>query len=99
MPAKAVLGCLRPSLMTQGEGLSYPLGGRGGYASEPAFKSRVKMMKEQIELDVRTTTQCSFIPFTAVPDSWKGRKVRIELVEEEAPAVLTLASDELPWPT
>jgi hypothetical protein len=44
-------------------------------------------VKKSLEVEVCTATQCSFIPFTVVPDGWAGRKVRIELVEDEAEAV------------
>lgn len=44
-------------------------------------------MKKTLEVEVQTATQCSFIPFTPVPDGWAGQKVRIELVEE-APALI-----------
>lgn len=45
-------------------------------------------MKTEIEVEVQTATQCSFIPFTVVPDSWKGRKVKI---------VLEVESEDVPW--
>jgi hypothetical protein len=56
---------------------------------------RGKHMKGEIEVEVRTTSQLSFVPFTAVPDSWKGRKVKVVLIGEE-PA-FELASEDLPW--
>lgn len=50
-------------------------------------------MKKTLEVEVQTVTQCSFIPFTPVPDGWAGRRVRIEIVEEEEPA-FALSNDE-----
>jgi hypothetical protein len=53
-------------------------------------------MKKEIEVEVQTTTQCSFIPFTVVPDGWKGMKVRVVLVCEERAFELETES-EVPW--
>ena len=50
------------------------------------------MKKTFIEVDVQTATQCSFIPFTAVPDQWRGRKVRIEVI-----GVVESESEDVPW--
>lgn len=40
-------------------------------------------MKKELEVDVSTATQCSFIPFTPVPNGWAGKKARIVLIEDE----------------
>ena len=34
-------------------------------------------MKTEMIVEVVTATQCSFIPFTPVPDGWAGKQVRI----------------------
>ena len=34
-------------------------------------------MKTEMIVEVVTATQCSFIPFTPVPDDWKGMRVRV----------------------
>lgn len=47
-------------------------------------------MKKEIEVDVATASQCSFIPFTPVPDEWRGMKVKIVPV---IPETLTLTGD------
>lgn len=49
-------------------------------------------MKKSLEVEVCTATQCSFIPFTPVPDGWAGKRVRIELVEEAV--AFPLSEDE-----
>ena len=50
---------------------------------------------KELEIEVVTTSQCSFIPFTAVPDSWKGRKVKVVLCGEET--AFELEIEQLPW--
>lgn len=45
-------------------------------------------MKKEFEIDVCTASQCSFIPFTPVPDGWSGHRAKLVLVEVEK---------ELPW--
>lgn len=55
-------------------------------------------MKKELEIEVQTTSQCSFIPFTVVPDAWKGQKVQVVLMVEET--AFSLETDaELPWRT
>lgn len=39
-------------------------------------------MKKSLEVEVQTATQCSFIPFTPVPDGWAGQKAIIAVVED-----------------
>lgn len=59
---------------------------------------RGKQMKKELEIEVQTTSQCSFIPFTVVPDAWKGQKVQVVLMVEET--AFSLETDaELPWRT
>jgi hypothetical protein len=39
--------------------------------------------KDEITVTVVTTSQLSFIPFTPVPDSWRGRQVRLVVMPAE----------------
>lgn len=39
--------------------------------------------KNEITVEVSTATQCSFIPFTPVPDSWAGKRVRMTVIMED----------------
>lgn len=57
------------------------------------------MKKNSIEIDVQTSTQCSFIPFTVVPGAWIGRKVRIELIGTDNSVVAgkERGCEDLPW--
>ena len=41
-------------------------------------------MKTEMIVEVVTATQCSFIPFTPVPDEWKGMKVRLVVFDPSA---------------
>lgn len=53
-------------------------------------------MKKELEIEVQTATQCSFIPFTVVPDAWKGRKVHVVVLLGEETA-FELEAEQLPW--
>lgn len=52
-------------------------------------------MKKELEIEIQTTSQCSFIPFTVVPDYWKGQKVKVVLLVGET--AFELETDEVPW--
>lgn len=53
-------------------------------------------MKKELEIEVQTTSQCSFIPFTVVPDAWKGQKVKVVLFVGESTFELE-TDNEAPW--
>lgn len=40
-------------------------------------------IQKDVVVEVRTASQVSFIPFTPVPDSWQGRRVRLVLLDDD----------------